>query len=509
MKSIIYKSFLPKQETSKSEESFISPPSGIYRPQYNWKDPEQEDNTSQQETQQSQETVISPENSPTWTNPTGTTIISDTNDPIYKTQVVTPRGQHQFKSSDIQVGEMQELLDRFADAGISLRITSGYRPGATTSSGNQSWHASGYALDVTPIAGQTYENLKQQLRNNPELVKWMQDNGFGIIDETTPEMQSRTGATGAHWHIGKDRLAQSGLQAILSAKHGSKFPIYARTGIKTPIISQTNSITIPNYLTSIATEIPGVGTFNKLFNQTKEYGYIGTAENDWFNNWNQTRLNTGRFDNQITQEDINRQAANRNSTIVNISTNNTPLDANGAGAYYNSSKHTISSSSLGAEPNSTIILHEAAHASYAIPQEQKIKEILNDVNPKQKYSLGEDESYWDNEKEVYARLMEARKQFNLDPNHTYTEKEIRQLQKEARKTGKTNNFWDRYDTSTLSRFINEIASLNTNNLPILNNQPSDPTILYARSGRKLNKRSDKVLSRLYETIDKEYRQRHP
>lgn len=225
MKSIIYKSFLPKQETPKSEETHISPPSGIYRPQYNWKDPEQEDDTLQQETQQSQETVVSPENTPTWTNPSGTIIISDTNDPIYRTPVTTSRVQHQFKSSDIQVGEMQELLDRFADAGISLRITSGYRPGATTSSGNQSWHASGYALDITPIAGQTYETFKQQLRNNPELVKWMQDNGFGIIDETTPEMQSRTGATGAHWHIGKDKLAQSGLQAILSARNGAKLPI--------------------------------------------------------------------------------------------------------------------------------------------------------------------------------------------------------------------------------------------------------------------------------------------
>lgn len=35
MQAIIYKSFLPKQETLKSEETFISPPSGIYRPQYN------------------------------------------------------------------------------------------------------------------------------------------------------------------------------------------------------------------------------------------------------------------------------------------------------------------------------------------------------------------------------------------------------------------------------------------------------------------------------------------
>lgn len=61
----------------------------------------------------------------------------------------------------------------------------------------------------------------------------MQDQGFGIIDETTPEMQSRTGATGAHWHIGKDKLAQSGLQAILSAHNGTKLPIIAaRSGRK-------------------------------------------------------------------------------------------------------------------------------------------------------------------------------------------------------------------------------------------------------------------------------------
>lgn len=312
MQSIIYKSFLPKQETPKTEETSISLPSGIYRPQYNWKDQEQEDNTSQQETQQSQEVVVSP----TWTNPTGTTIISDVNDPIYKQSsiidetnpilkekvpLIEPikrtRGKHQFKSSDIQVGNMKELLDRFADAGISLRITSGYRPGAVTSSGNQSWHASGYALDITPIAGQTYENLKQQLKENPELVKWMQDNGFGIIDETTPEMQSRTGATGAHWHIGKDKLAQSGLKDILSAHHGIKFPIiYAKPGRKLEkqrnrVTEQLLSINHPRYqdpLTnkdkplepvSIAFILPGTGDIAEgasIINDISK-GNIGSA----------------------------------------------------------------------------------------------------------------------------------------------------------------------------------------------------------------------------------------
>lgn len=105
----------------------------------------------------------------------------------------------------------------------------------------------------------------------------MQDNGFGIIDETTPEMQSRTGATGAHWHIGKDKLAQSGLQAILSARHGIKFPIiYAKPGRKLEkqrnrVTEQLLSINNPRYqdpLTntdkplesvSIASILPGTG----------------------------------------------------------------------------------------------------------------------------------------------------------------------------------------------------------------------------------------------------------
>ena len=125
----------------------------------------------------------------------------------------------------------------------------------------------------------------------------MQDNGFGIIDETTPEMQSRTGATGAHWHIGKDKLAQSGLQAILSARHGIKFPIiYAKPGRKLEkqrnrVTEQLLSINNPRYqdpLTntdkplesvSIASILPGTGDIAKgasIINDISK-GNIGSA----------------------------------------------------------------------------------------------------------------------------------------------------------------------------------------------------------------------------------------
>lgn len=139
-----------------------------------------------------------------------------TTQPIVAQVMSTPMGKHVFKYNNMNVGHMQALLDEAAKYGISFRVTSGVRPGARTKSGNPSWHASGYAIDVTPIAGQTYEDLRQAVRNNPAFVKWMQDHGYGIYEETTPRVMAKTGATGKHWHIGKDKVAIRGLQEMIS-----------------------------------------------------------------------------------------------------------------------------------------------------------------------------------------------------------------------------------------------------------------------------------------------------
>lgn len=53
-------------------------------------------------------------------------------------------------SKNYNVGNMQKVIDAFSNAGMSIRITSGVRPGATTKSGNQSHHAFGNAIDITP-----------------------------------------------------------------------------------------------------------------------------------------------------------------------------------------------------------------------------------------------------------------------------------------------------------------------------------------------------------------------
>lgn len=108
---------------------------------------------------------------------------------------------------DPQYGLMKQFVDIATEENIPIRVTSAYRPGAITSNGSPSWHSKGLALDITPAKGSTWEELKLAFMNSPRTLKWLRDNDFGILDETTPEMLAKTGGTGAHWHIGKDKAA--------------------------------------------------------------------------------------------------------------------------------------------------------------------------------------------------------------------------------------------------------------------------------------------------------------
>lgn len=135
--------------------------------------------------------------------------------PIVKQVMSTSTGKHVFKHKNMDVGNMKALLDEAAKYGISFRVTSGVRPGAKTKQGKTSHHAHGNAIDITPVKGETYADLANKIRNAPGFVKWMQDHGYGIYDETTPKVMARTGASGAHWHIGPDKVAIAGLKQIL------------------------------------------------------------------------------------------------------------------------------------------------------------------------------------------------------------------------------------------------------------------------------------------------------
>lgn len=124
----------------------------------------------------------------------------------------------------IDVGNMKHVLDKLVDAGISIKVTSGKREaGKAGKAGSKSYHITGNAVDIVPGKGETFESMREKIKNNPELLKYFRDNKIGIIDETTEETMKLTGATGAHWHIGPDRLALSSFETMF-AKQGGNIP---------------------------------------------------------------------------------------------------------------------------------------------------------------------------------------------------------------------------------------------------------------------------------------------
>lgn len=148
---------------------------------------------------------------------------------IQKEEKPVPKETVSSIDFDPKLGLMGEFVKLAREEGIPFKITSGYRPGAKTSNGTESWHSKGYALDIIPLDGYSWEDLKNSFKNAIKTRTWMKNNKFGIIDETTNEMLRKTGGTGAHWHIGKDKLAINSFAnmfakngGILKAQWGSK-----------------------------------------------------------------------------------------------------------------------------------------------------------------------------------------------------------------------------------------------------------------------------------------------
>lgn len=259
MNSIVYKPLITRSDLATDTISGLNISNNSssprfkytgYKPQYNWRVPAE--SSAESETTTTPETAIVQEDPEVdqqieWEDPStinwGTTSATVTSVGTQQQSITTPV-QHVFKTPDIDTGEMKEFLDVLADAGIAVRVTSGARPGAKTSSGNISWHSPGKALDITPVSGTTREDfnkLKDQILNAPTVIKYMQDHNIGILDETLDETLQKTGGSGWHFHIGPDQSALKGLQAWLNdanhlAKHGMKFPILAKQGAKLPVI---------------------------------------------------------------------------------------------------------------------------------------------------------------------------------------------------------------------------------------------------------------------------------
>ena len=108
---------------------------------------------------------------------------------------------------------------------LPIQISSGYRGkngfrGGKTKSGKQSnhnkldEHGHPMAYDIQPLVNgkvdksdSAFANLRKILANNQDVKEWFRMRDWGILDETTPQMMAKTGATGKHFHIGPDRAA--------------------------------------------------------------------------------------------------------------------------------------------------------------------------------------------------------------------------------------------------------------------------------------------------------------
>lgn len=99
--------------------------------------------------------------------------------------------------------KLNELTHILANKGIDFKISSGYRKGAKTSTGRDSQHGKGGALDITfPKLGKEAYN---KMINDPDIAKFVYDNGLTILDEYDPKTLSQTKGSGGHLHFGFDK----------------------------------------------------------------------------------------------------------------------------------------------------------------------------------------------------------------------------------------------------------------------------------------------------------------
>lgn len=113
----------------------------------------------------------------------------------------------------------EELVEQ---ENLPLIITSGYRKGSKTKQGKSSNHSrldskgNPLAYDIQPFfngkvdkSEEGFTKLLNILYNNPRVVRWLEYNNKGILEEITPSVMKRTGATGPHLHIGPDTWAKN------------------------------------------------------------------------------------------------------------------------------------------------------------------------------------------------------------------------------------------------------------------------------------------------------------
>ena len=126
--------------------------------------------------------------------------VSNSNMNIAKDGITKKKTSSKLDNTHQSLNELTQIL---ANKGIDFNVTSGYRKGEKTAQGRTSRHAKGEALDLTfPKLGKDAYN---QLLNDPEVAKFMYDNGLTVIDEYNPNTLNKTKGSAPHLHIGFDK----------------------------------------------------------------------------------------------------------------------------------------------------------------------------------------------------------------------------------------------------------------------------------------------------------------
>lgn len=163
------------------------------------------------------------------------------------------------------------LPELLKEEGIDFQVTSDYRPGATTKSGHKSNHSiKGGAYDIKPANGKSFEDLRQEIYSNSRIRNWMNRHNWGIIEETTPEVMSKTGATGKHWHFGPDTMAVQNWRRnlIKYGQNGFKFEdTLQQTNTQIPNLNVDRIVLFKNILTNMNNDIDD---YNPYISNTKE-----------------------------------------------------------------------------------------------------------------------------------------------------------------------------------------------------------------------------------------------
>ena len=164
--------------------------------------------------------------------------ISPSGIPIVKNTLPTAFRSTPLDNSTIETSSTEDLSslsfeDLVKQENLPIKITSGFRGkgdfrGGKTLQGKRSNHnrldsqGKPMAYDIVPING-NFEELLNLMYSNPRIVSWFKQRGYGILEETTPSIMKRTGATGKHLHIGPDTSARKMFNYRISkAQQGMK-----------------------------------------------------------------------------------------------------------------------------------------------------------------------------------------------------------------------------------------------------------------------------------------------